>query len=209
MIKENKMPTIIWEGNKKEFGTSHECPPLPENAVKLREADGFIAKALPYGIAPVMICILAVFLKAYLKKAVPIDPIFMIPAFIIGFVVALPLHELMHAICYPKGATVWVGLCLRKFAAYAISYCPLTKTRFTVMSLAPSLLGIIPLAVFIAAPVTMKPLLTMCIVPAIFGLFSPAPDYMDIVSMLRHAPKGALIRDSADGLYAYCTEDNG
>ena len=43
------MPTIIWEGNKKEFGTSHKCSELHENAVQLREADGFIGKAMLYG----------------------------------------------------------------------------------------------------------------------------------------------------------------
>ena len=53
------MPTIIWEGNKKEFGTSHKCSELPENAVKLREADGFIGKAMLYGIAPMMICMMS------------------------------------------------------------------------------------------------------------------------------------------------------
>ncbi len=40
------MPKIIWEGNKKDFGTYHDCDPIPENAVKLREAEGFIGKAM-------------------------------------------------------------------------------------------------------------------------------------------------------------------
>lgn len=197
------MPKIIWEGNKSRFGTDHKSPPLPENAVKLRDADGFIAKALPYGIAPMLICMLAVFLKAFINREPPLDPLFLIPAFIIGSAVALPLHELTHAVCYPKGATVWVGLCLRKAAAYAISYCPLPKTRFIIMSLAPAILGIIPLVIFAAAPIEWKPLLTLCIVPAFCGLISPCPDYMDVISVLRQAPANAVIRDSEDGLYFY------
>lgn len=146
---------------------------------------------MPYGIAPMIICMLS------------IEPLFLIPAFVIGLFVALPLHEFMHAVFYPKGATVWVGLCLRKISAYAISYHPLTKKRFIAMSLAPSVLGIIPLAVFVLAPITMKPLLTICIISAFMGLISPAPDYMDIVSVLRKAPKTAIICDSQDGLYYY------
>lgn len=93
------MPHIIWEGNNNEFGTSHDHPDIPENAVKLRNADGFIEKALPYGIAPMIICMLTVFLKSFLNKQPPIQPLFLIPAFVIGFIIALPLHELMHAIC--------------------------------------------------------------------------------------------------------------
>jgi hypothetical protein len=88
-------------------------------------------------------------IKAFLNKQSPIDPLFLLPSFVIGFIIALPLHEFMHALCYPKSATVWIGLCLRKLAAYAISYHPLTKTRFIIMSLAPSVLGIIPLVLFI------------------------------------------------------------
>ena len=142
------MPRIVWEGNKKEFGTSHESPALPEGAVKLRDADGFLIRSLPCGIVPMLICMLAVFFKAYTNRDVPIEPLMVVPAMAAGFIAALPLHELMHALCYPEGATVWTGLCLRKLAAYAISYHPLTRTRFIVMSLAPCVLGIIPLIVF-------------------------------------------------------------
>ena len=194
---------IVWEGNKKEFGTAHQSPPVPQNAVKIRDAEGFIGKALPFGIAPMALCMLAVFLKAFINKEPPISPIFLIPAFLLGFIIALPLHEFAHAVCYPKEATVWVGLCVRKMQAYAISYYPLTKGRFIGMSLAPAVLGIIPLIGIILIPITMKPLLTICIVSAFMGLISPAPDYMDIMSVLSKAPKGAVICDSQAGLYAY------
>ena len=169
------MANIIWEGNRKEFGTSHQSPPVSKNAIKILDSEGIIGKSLPFGILPMLI----------------------------GFIVALPLHEFAHAICYPKGATVWVGLCLRKVAAYAISYHPLTKKRFIIMSLAPAVLGIIPLIGFILIPITMKPLLTICMVLAYMGLISPAPDYMGIVSVLMKAPPYALICDTQDGLYAY------
>ncbi|HBI85657.1 MAG TPA: DUF3267 domain-containing protein [Ruminococcus sp.] len=203
------MPKIIWEGNRKNFGTAHKSPPLPENAVKLRDADGFLSKALPYGIPPMLLCMLTVFLKAFLNRQPPIAPLFLIPAMLIGFLLALPLHELLHAVCYPKAATVWVGLCLRKFAAYAISYHPLTKRRFVVMSLAPAVSGVIPLVLFICTPVTMKPLLTVWIICAFMGLISPAPDYMDVVSVLKNVPPHALICDTQDGLYWYPPQNTG
>ncbi|EUB12795.1 PF11667 family protein [Shuttleworthella sp. MSX8B] len=200
---------IVWEGNKKEFGTSHQSPPVQQNAVKIRDAEGFIGKSLPFGIAPMMICMLAVFLKAFTSKEAPISPIYLVPAFLIGFMIALPIHEFAHAVCYPKEATVWVGLCVRKMQAWAISYHPLTKRRFICMSLAPALLGIIPLIGIIFIPITMKPLLTICVVSAFMGLISPAPDYMDAINVMRKVPKGAVIRDSQDGLYAYLSSIGG
>lgn len=197
------MAKIVWEGNRKEFGTSHRSPPAPQNAIKIRERDGFIKKAIPFGILPMVICMVAVVMKAYLNKEPPVSPLYLIPAIAVGFIIALPLHEVAHAVCYPKEATVWVGLCIRKMAAYAISYYPLTKSRFIVMSIAPAVLGIIPLIGFFFIPITMKPLLTICMVSAFMGLISPAPDYMDIASVLRKAPPHTLICDFHDGLYAY------
>ena len=197
------MAKIVWEGNRKEFGTSHQSPPVPQNAIKIREGEGFIKGAIPFGILPMMICTVAVAMKAYFNQEPPISPIYLIPAIAIGLIIALPLHEFAHAVCYPKEATVWVGLCIRKMAAYAISYDPLTKSRFIVMSIAPAVLGMIPLIGFFFIPITMKPLLTICMVSAFMGLISPAPDYMDIVNVLRKAPPHALICDSQDGLYAY------
>ncbi len=197
------MAKIVWEGNRKEFGTSHQSPPVPQNAIKIREGDGFIKRAIPFGILPMMICMVAVVMKAYFNKEPPVSPVYLIPAIAIGFIIAIPLHEFAHAVCYPKEATVWVGLCIRKMAAYAISYYPLTKNRFIGMSIAPAVLGIIPLIGFFFIPITMKPLLTICMVSAFMGLISPAPDYMDITSVLKKVPPHALICDSQDGLYAY------
>ncbi len=197
------MAKIVWEGNRKEFGTSHQGPPVPQNAIKIREGDGFIKRAIPFGILPMVMCMVAVVMKAYFNKEPPVSPVYLIPAIAIGFIIAIPLHEFAHAVCYPKKATVWVGLCIRKMAAYAISYYPLTKSRFIVMSIAPAVLGIIPLIGFFFIPITMKPLLTICMVSAFMGLISPAPDYMDVTSVLKKVPPHALVCDSQDGLYAY------
>lgn len=42
------------------------------------------------------------------------------------------------------------------------------------MSLAPMIPGILSLAVFLTCPITMKWLMTICIVPSFMGLISPA-----------------------------------
>lgn len=38
-------------------------------------------------------------------------------SFIIGFLL-MPLHEFLHAIWYPKGAEVYVGVCLLTFTLF-------------------------------------------------------------------------------------------
>lgn len=118
---------------------------------------------------------------------------FMPLGFVIGFLL-IPVHEFLHALCYPKGAKVYVGICLKKAAAYAVSFYPIKKSRYIVMSLAPMLLGVIPLIIFIVCPLRWKALLTVCIVPAFMGMISPSPDYMDVISVIRQVPNGAKSR---------------
>jgi hypothetical protein len=197
------MPKIVWEGNQKAWGLPHSGEPLHPNAVRIKTSEQPFKDSLPYGIPPMLICFLTVFLKAFLNRESPIDPRFLLPAMVIGLTVALPLHELMHAICYPAQAVVWVGLCLRKAAAYAISFCPLTRRRYVIMSLAPALLGIVPLTAFIFLPVSCKPLLTFCMVSAFTGLISPCPDYMDVIAVLWQTEPEDMIQAANDGLYQF------
>lgn len=53
------------------------------------------------------------------------------------------------------------------------------------MSLAPTILGIIPLFVFIFLPITMKTVLTICMVSSFIGLISPSPDYVNVLNILK------------------------
>ena len=56
---------------------------------------------------------------------------------------------------------------------------------FFLMSLAPTILGFIPLFVFIFLPITMKPVLTICMVSSFIGLISPSPDYVNVLNVLK------------------------
>ena len=202
------MPKIIWEGNQREWNIPHKGEPLHKGAEKLKTSENMFRDCIPWGIPGMLICFAAVFLKSFLCRDFLFAPAYFVPAFLIGFLVALPLHELVHSVCYPKDATVWAGLCLRKVAAYAVSFCPITRRRYILMSLAPSLLGIIPLVIFIICPADLKPVMTMCVVSAFMGLISPAPDYMDVAAVLRQTKKGDMVQAQNDGLYRFGAEDN-
>lgn len=196
------MPKIIWEGNQ-DWNRNFKDKQLPAHANKISRPDNIIKSSLPYGILPMLICFSAVIIKKNISNEFIFNLWFMPLGFIIGFIIALPMHEYLHAIFYPKNATVFVGVCLKRIAAYAVSFYPISRKRFIIMSLAPMLLGVIPLLIFIFCPVDHKPLLTVCIIPSFMGLISPSPDYMDVFAVLRQVPKNAKIQASNEGLFWY------
>ena len=102
--------------------------------------------SLPYGIIPLLICFACIFYKRNMSDEFIFDLRFMPLGFVIGFLL-IPIHEFLHAVCYPKNAKVYIGVCIKKVAAYAISFYPISKSQFIIMSLAPMLLGIMPLIV--------------------------------------------------------------
>lgn len=193
------MPKIIWEGNQ-DWEKEFQDQPLPENAVKINRPDDILKTSLPYGIVPMAICFIFVFLKKNASEGFIFDLRFMPVGFLIGFLL-IPVHEFLHAVCYPKEATVYVGVCLKKAAAYAVSFYPIRRCRYFIMSLAPALLGLIPLGMFAVCPLSWKACWTVCVVPAFMGLVSPAPDDMDVVRIIRKVPNGAKIQASNQGLF--------
>ncbi len=194
------MAKIIWEGNQ-EWNKYFPEEQLPQNAVKIKRPENILTASLPYGIIPMIICFATVFVKTRIYREFLFSIRFMPLAFVIGFIFALPLHELLHALCYPKEATVYTGVCMKKIAAYAVSFYPIGKIRYIVMSLAPVILGIIPLLIYIFCPPELKVLQTVCIVPSFMGLISPSPDYMDVIAIITQVPKGAKIQASNQGLF--------
>ena len=197
------MAKIIWEGNQDwdERFALFEDEPLPPNAVKINKPENMFTASVVYMILPFLLCMVSVILKAWSGRLFPFDFRFALPSFIIGFIVAMPLHEILHAICYPSGVKVYVGIDMKKQRAYAMAFSPISKRRYIIMSLIPALTGIASLLVFVLSPVENKILNTLAIIPAFMGLISPAPDYLDVVKILRQVPKGAKIQTANQGLF--------
>lgn len=193
------MARIVWEGNQnwdKEYPEG--VPPL--NAHRIKRPDGILKASTPYGIIPMLLCCACVFYKRSAASEFPFDFRIIPLSFVLGFLL-IPVHEFLHAVCYPANAKVYTGIALKKIAAYAISFCPKSKLRFIVMSLMPIILGIIPLLVFVFTPVSCKIVLTLCVVPMFMGLISPSPDYMDVIHVIKQVPDRAMIQAANDGLY--------
>lgn len=209
------MAKIIWEGNKswnvvwngkQAWDKEIEQIPINENWVQLKRPDDFVKASGLYMIPAMLLCFLVMFFKAWTTHEFPLDVYFLIPSFIIGFLIGIPIHELFHALAYPKEATVYIGIDIKGLKAYAVSSAKLKRGRFILMSLAPASLGFIAMVIFLVCPITLKWLMTLAFIPMFMGLITPAPDYMDVTLVLKQVPKNAWIQPVTNGFVWYKEE---
>ena len=141
-------------------------------------------KALPFVIPSILI----------------IDPVAVILEFICG-VLALPVHEFLHAIVYPSKSAVVIGFVPKQFAAVALVSYPLQRGRFILMCLLPYLLGIIPITLFCISPPTATGMNGFLFGLSIMGLTSPYVDSYNVYQVLRQTSKSDSIQFYGDDLY--------
>lgn len=198
------MAKIIWRGiikSEEDFPTSE----IPDNAKKLEVEEDMKKmqiKAFPFMIPSVVICCMCMFLKTSLAGQRVIDFIFLIIGFIIGFVLII-VHELLHAIAFPKNATVYIGIMPKGLAALALSSSPIKKSRFIFMSILPIILGVIPLIIFCITSYELKQLNGILFGLAVTGMTSVYPDLYNIAMVLKNVPKNATIQNNKNETYYY------
>jgi len=195
------MPKIKWVGLKDADAAFPEQM-LPYGAKPLRCPDPLGTASLPYGLVPLAVCFGALFFKAWLLGRFPMQAEMLFAGILLGLLL-IPVHEYLHGICFPKGATVYIGLIPQKMAAFAICHEPISWQRFMGMSLLPTVLGIVPLLVFLLAPAHCEGLRGVCWSMAVMGLLSPMPDYMNVACVRRQVPKGATLQTTNSGFFWY------
>ena len=144
------MPKIIWCGNKSQ-DTNFPENTLPNNAKLIERPDNIFKNSMLYGILPLIFSYAIICIKWFIIGERAMNPIYVPLGIILGLLL-MPVHEVLHGVCYKKGQKVYIGICLKKFAAFAVCHEPISKRRFVIMSLMPMLLGIIPLAIFLLSP---------------------------------------------------------
>ncbi len=194
------MPTIRWRGNI-PWNTDFPEAPLPPGAKRLQRPDNLFTASLPYGILPLLASYGVLYIKWFLLNEVAVNPLYMPIGVALGILFCV-VHELLHAICYGRNQTVHIGVSLDKFAAFAVCHEPISRKRFIVMSLAPMLLGILPLLLFLIAPPS-EIISGICVPMGIVGMLSPMPDYMDVHLVCRQTSKRCVIQSQNDGIYWY------
>ncbi len=203
------MPIIKWAGivqNTADYQTGI----LPANAIKLDTPDTMgemMVKATPFLIPSVVIIIFSMLFKTLSAGQPVIAPLYVVFGFLLSFFVGLPVHELLHAIVYPKAATVYVGVMPKQFTAVALASYPISRSRFILMSLLPIVLGVIPLIIFLISPETNRALNGVLFGLMIMGLTSPYPDFFNVYQVLKQTEKGCLLQFEKNDLYAISASD--
>ena len=203
------MPHIKWLGIIKDDLGQYQRGKLPAKAKKVdipEDMDELMIKAIPFQLVAIVLITISVFVKVFISKQFPFNPVAMIVGFVIGFF-AFIIHELLHAIVFPKEATVYVGIYPKSFAAVALSACPLKRWRFVLMSLLPMILGIVPLTLFLFLPSELKVMNGIMLGMAMMGLTSPAVDLYNVYKVLRGTPRGSTLQFYGDCLYYYGEEN--
>ena len=181
----------------------YQCGNIPHNAKKMNSPSSInemMKKATPIAIILCLIMMISMFIKIYVSNQIVIHPIAILFGFLIGFALLL-VHELLHAIVFPKKADVTIGKLKGKLVFVALASYPLKKTRFIVMCLLPFLLGIIPLIVFAFSPADKTILNGLMFGMAGIGMVSPFPDVYNVFLVLKQTKNKDSIMFYEDDIY--------
>ncbi len=193
------MPKMIWKGitsSDFEFKTED----LPDNSQIIHIPENPMSRSVLFAIPFILLCFFALWERFYFDKNFSLDKPYLLIGIILGILLCT-VHELLHAIVYPKKCNAYIGIIPKEFIFYMSCSAPLRKRKFILMSLLPMILGIIPLVVFVCMPSDFKILNTILWPMAMMGLVSPSPDYMNVYYVLKEVPQNAYIQDGEDGLY--------
>lgn len=182
---------------------------LPENATKFKEPNNL----LQLSIISLVFIIPAVFLAETFKiGSYLIHGTITYNITLLGVVMAIAMifpHELLHAICFGKGAKVEMYISPKAFSAFVVSVHPVSKWRFIFLSLFPNLvLGWIPLSIWMILPfnpIYSNHLFAFAYASILFG----GGDYMNAYNALRQMPKGSMHQLSGFNSYWYMPKEVG
>lgn len=197
------MPNIKWIGfiNKNEI-ENYQKGELNSNAIKMtmpETMNKMMIKAFPFLIPAFLIMIFSMYFKGHINQQVVVYKPYMFIGLIIGFLLSI-IHELLHAIVYPKGVNTYIGI-VKPITFVALASYPLNKGRFIIMCLLPYILGIIPLILFWISPANNIILNSILWGIAFIGMVSPYPDSYNVYQVLKQVPKGKKIQFYGDDTY--------
>lgn len=164
------------------------------------------AKSLPEVTSRSAFMLIPIFLMfalcAYCKHAYLGGIAFSRVAWMIGVLIALvffPVHEFLHAICFPAGSQVFLFYTAQGFGITCTT--PMTRNRFIFVNLFPSMiLGGVSLILFLAVPCTYAFASTVLCAFSLLHLGGGYVDYLNIIHLLK-LPKSAVIQISGPKIY--------
>ena len=185
---------------------------LPEHAVKFVEPDNKeeLEKAvLPFMLPPIILIGLALLIRFLvyggLNLNISLDMWRVLLICIALIFAAMIIHELLHAICFPKDSEVHIYINLSFFFVH--STAPVSKRRFIFMSLLPNIiLGFLPLIIWIFVPLPIAISTTVLIFSAIM-LICGCGDYMNAYNAYRQMPINSMQQLSGMNSYWFMPDE--
>ena len=95
------MPKIIWCGNQ-SWDTDFPQNTLPNNAKRIERPDNIFKSSIPYGILPFIFSYAIIYIKWFVIGERAMNPIYVPLGIILGLLL-MPVHEVLHGVCYKKG----------------------------------------------------------------------------------------------------------
>lgn len=198
------MPKIVWKGiikSEKDFPAAD----IPKDAKKIDSEEDMKKmqiKALPFMIPSVFLCFIGMFVKTFIANEKVINVGFLFLGIIIGLFLII-VHELLHAIAFPKKATVYIGIMPKSLTAVALSSSPVKRNRFIFLSILPVVLGLIPFVIFCLSSNNLKELNGILFGVSIMGMISVYPDIYNVCNILKVVPKNGTIQNNKNETYYY------
>jgi len=116
----------------------------------------------------------------------------------------IPIHELLHAIVYPRNALVLFGYLSESGGLFITSTEKLRRNRYLVMVLLPFLvLGLLPLLLYLCIPPSLLFLATAVFCFASFSCLFCIGDFYQFFETLKKTPRGAIIQNSGNKTWWY------
>ena len=169
---------------------------LPPDAVKFKEPESMetlTVKVILFSIPALPLIALIIMGSRFLHGTFNFEFVLLPFAAGIGIsILSLLPHELLHAICFGKGAVVELYIALTHGMLFVVSTHPITKMRFIFLSLLPNLLlGWLPLIIWAVLPY-VEMYSTILFTCSIINILGGGGDYMNTYNALRQMPKGSM-----------------
>lgn len=150
---------------------------------------------------PILLLLISfLIIKSNFLTGIILDRRYLLVGLVLGFLMA-PIHELLHAVCFPKGSSVYIFYTTYGLGTTCVS--PVRKSRFILLNLFPSvILGVLPLIIFMCIP---KEFITINNI--LFGILfvnigASYADYINVIHLLK-VPRNATIQISGEKIYWY------
>lgn len=198
------MPNIVWKGvikSEEEFPASE----IPQNAVRVdmeEDIKKMQIRALPFMIPSMLICCGCMLVKTVIAGERVVHFGFLFVGVLAG-ILLLIVHELLHAIAFPKDATVYLGIMPKSMALVALSPSPVKRNRFLFISILPVILGVIPLMLFCMSQSSLRELNGLLFGMAVMGMVSVYPDLYNVAHLLKKVPSGAMVQNDKNVTYYF------